>query len=109
MGTRAARLALAAVSVCAALLLAESAWRLFFPRPAFSRRSELSAPGMIVPHPRRSYTLASGWSGRMAGEEFDVAFRTDALGCRVPADDAGTDAGASLTILALGDSFTFGH
>jgi len=125
---RAGKWALVAVSAAAALLIAEGAWRLFFPRPGFAAYSELSAPGMIVPHARRSYTLAPGWSGRMKGDEFDVGFRTDALGCRIPvleggrcareADPsrAGGETGARIDaspppfkILALGDSFTFGH
>ena len=114
-------------SIGAALITAEGIWRLFFPRPGFASHSELSAPGMLVPHPRRSYTLAAGWSGRMKGREFDVGFRTDALGCRVPllatgggcadratsgdlgARDAIDNGPRAFTILALGDSFTFGH
>lgn len=113
-------------SVVAALLAAERIWRLFFPRPGFAAHSELSAPGMLVPHPRRSYTLAPHWSGRMKGAEFDVGFRTDALGCRIPVFETGGCAGEGsidgggagdtiddsprpFTILALGDSFTFGH
>src|SRR5262249_17805442 len=126
MGPRAARLALVAASACAALLVAEGIWRLFFTRPGFSPHSELSAPGMIVPHPRRSYTLASGWSGRMRGVEFDVGFRTDALGCRIPLPPAGGCAGQApaphpgegsaidesahtFTIPPPGDSFPVGH
>jgi len=66
---RVARWVLAAVSVSVALLLAEGIWRLFFPRPGFAARSELSAPGLIVPHPGRGYTLAPGWSGRLKSTE----------------------------------------
>jgi hypothetical protein len=120
--------ALVLASLGAGLLLAEGIWRLFIPRPGFAAHSELSAPGMVVPHPRRSYTLAPNWSGRMKGAEFDVGFRTDPLGCRIPSFEAGGCAGAGdpsstagetggviddsprpFTILALGDSFTFGH
>ena len=116
MKARTARLALAAVSVGVSLLVAEGAWRLFFRRPGFTGRSELSAPGMVVAHPRRGYTLAPGWSGRMKNRQFDVPFRTDALGCRVPVaarlDEAPAADGAgarTFTVLTLGDSFTFGH
>ena len=51
---RVAKLALVVVSVGAALLASEGLWRLFLPRPGFTPHSELAAPGLILPHPRRS-------------------------------------------------------
>lgn len=113
MRPRAAKLALVFGSVCVALLVAEGMWRLFFSRPGFTGHSELGAPGMVEPHPRRSYTLAPGWSGRMANRQFDRSFRTDSWGCRVPLHSDGEELACppatSFTILTLGDSFTFGH
>src|SRR5262245_16050636 len=118
------------LSVAATLLLAEGIWRLLFPRPGFTPRSELGAPGMIVPHLRRSYTPAPHWSGRMRNAEFDVPFWTDENGCRIPlpnpwrerawcapayfAGEAGgdglrRDTSERFAVLTLGDSFTFGH
>jgi len=101
-----ARLVLGGFSLALSLLAAELAVRLARPQEAMT-----VSRGLYVADPPRRYRLAAGHHGRVANHvEFDHEVLVDDHGLRgrSPAADGGPGRAATLRVLALGDSFTFG-
>lgn len=100
-------LALLAGSIAIALILAEAICRLALPRPGFAALSGDWLPGAIQSNPSRLYGLVPGFSAHIADSSTGaMQFDINADGLRERPLAAIRE--ASLRILALGDSFTFG-
>jgi hypothetical protein len=101
-----ARVVWVLASVGLSLLLAEGFLRLFFPQPTLAQRYR-DVPRIAQESPTLPYALRPGSRGRLRSPEFDVAVSINAQGYRGP--DFSPGKGRRWRILAIGDSFTFGH
>jgi len=93
---------LVATSSILSVLAAEFVVRLGLPSPGFIQRTEL--PGLLIPHPTRSYAYAPNYRGEVRTKDYRIRIDTNSLGLRddpIPPD-------AHVDILAAGDSFTVG-
>ncbi len=96
--------------IAAAALVGEALLALVWPQ-----RSDVTA-GMFEPHPAAGYRLLPGYENEIRVAEYRTRVRIDAEGMRIPAADARataaqqTDGAAAgcRSLLAIGDSFTFG-
>ncbi len=101
------RWVLATVSLGIALLGGEAVCRLVLPRPGFVAVNGNAFPGAIAPHPSRLFQLAPNYSGVVRRGTFgDMRFETNADGLRDR--PLGELRQATMRVLAVGNSFTFG-
>lgn len=97
-----ARLVALALSLAAALALAELAVRLLAPQPVM-----LVDRGLYLSDPPRRYRLQPGFRGEITNRvEFTTAVEIDGAGLRGP--EVGAEASGARRVLVLGDSFAFG-
>lgn len=90
------------ISTILAVVVAETVVRTTLPRPGFVPRK--APQGLLVPHPSRHYTYASGFTGETTSEEYKIHVDINSMGLRDDPITLNTD----VNILAIGDSFTVG-
>jgi hypothetical protein len=102
---------LATISVALSLALAEAVCRLFLPQPGYVESGPPYGDRILAPHPIYGYTHAANVRSHVWGDGYDLIVQTGELGLRArpgrPSTEPLSDPG-EWTILAVGDSLTFG-
>ncbi len=99
------RMAVVLCSLLLALVAAEIAARILFPVVHLTRHFE---PGMFLPDPERGWVPKPGYEGTYMEFLSEVKVRVNRLGLRGPEQSPAEDCQASLRVLCVGDSNTFG-